>query len=342
VRLLRSVGSAAAAWARAPAEAKLVLGDDHRVGARRQVRALHDLAPLIGRDWDVLYFPWNSAAADRLALFNLERPAIVSCRGAQLNIAPHNPRRQADVARYFAALERAAVVHCVSADLGRIVVDRGIPGDKIRVIRPAVDPSFFCPASVTVKPEEGLRLVTTGSLIWRKGHESLLLVLRSLWDSGTRARLSIIGNGPERQRILYTISDLGLDDSVDLLGQLDETQVRDELQQADIFVLSSLSEGISNAALEAMSCGLPVVSTDVGGMAEAIQDGVEGRLVPPRYREAMASAIAQLSGDRELRLRMGAAARDRVVRQFGSDRYTAEWLELLRSAADRHRAGVSP
>lgn len=342
MRLLRSVGSAAAAWVRSPAEVKLVLGGVRRASTERQVRVLHDLAPLIGRDWDVLYFPWNSAAAAQLPLFELRKPVVVSCRGAQLNIAPHNPRRRAEVARYFAALERAAVVHCVSNDLERIVGKKGIPREKVRVIRPAVDPSFFSPGSVTVNPEEGLRLVTTGSIIWRKGHESLLLALRALLDGGRRAHLRVIGDGPERQRLLYTISDLGLGDSVDLLGRQDETQVRDELRQADIFVLSSLSEGISNAALEAMSCGLPVVSTDVGGMAEAIRDGVEGLLVPPRDPDAMAEAIAQLGGNRQLRLQMSAAAKDRVVTQFSLERHIAAWRELLDTVMQRHRVGAMP
>jgi len=340
MRPLRSAGSAAAAWVRSLAEAKLVLGGVRSDGAGRHVRALHDLAPLVGRDWDVLYFPWNSAAAALLPLFSVERPVIVSCRGAQLNIAPHNPRRRADVARYFAALERATVVHCVSDDLERNVVDQGIPRDKVRVIRPAVDLSFFCPGSVTVKPEQGLRLVTTGSLIWRKGHESLLLAMRAFLDAGGRARLRVIGDGRERQRVLYTVGDLGLGDSVDLLGRLDERQVRDELRQADIFVHSSLSEGISNAALEAMSCGLPVVSTDVGGMAEAIRDGVEGLLVPARNPEAMARAITRLGEDRQLRGQMGTAGRDRVVMQFSLDRHIAAWRELLGSVVDGNQAKV--
>ena len=342
VRLLRSVGSAAAAWVRSPAETKMALDGDQRAGARRQVRALHDLAPPIGRDWDVLYFPWNSAAAAHLPLFGIGKPVVVSCRGTQLNIAPHNPRRRADVARYFTALERATVVHCVSDDLERIVVGQGIPRGKVRVIRPAVDPSFFSPGRVTVNPEQGLRLVTTGSLIWRKGHVSLLLALRALLDTGRRTHLRVIGDGPEHQRLLYTIGDLGLSDSVDLLGRHDETQVRNELRQADIFVLSSLSEGISNAALEAMSCGLPVVSTDVGGMAEAIRDGVEGRLVPPRDPEATAEALAQLGGDRQLRLQMGAAARERVVSQFSLERHIAAWRELLDTVLQRHRVGAMP
>jgi glycosyltransferase involved in cell wall biosynthesis len=205
-----------------------------------------------------------------------------------------------------------------------------------------MDTEKFEPSDQTPNYAGPVRLITAGNLSWVKGQEFLLGALGLLRASEVDFRLRIIGDGPERQRLLYTIRDLGLGDAVVLLGQLDETQVRDELRQADIFVLSSLSEGISNAALEAMSCGLPVVSTDVGGMAEAIRDGVEGRLVPPRDQEAMAEALAQLGGNRQLRLQMGAAARDRVVSQFSLERHITAWRELLDTVMQRHRVGAMP
>jgi glycosyltransferase involved in cell wall biosynthesis len=303
---------------------------------------LHDLAPLIGRDWDVLYFPWNSAAAANLTLFELGKPVVVSCRGSQILVAPTNPRRSREVERYLRALDKATAVHCV-CDAVRISVEaKGIRPTKISVIPPGIDTEKFEPSDQIPNYAGPVRLITAGNLSWVKGQEFLLGALGLLRASEVDFRLRIIGDGPERQRLLYTIGDLGLSDSVDLLGPYEETQVRDELRQADIFVLSSLSEGISNAALEAMSCGLPVVSTDVGGMAEAIRDGVEGRLVPPRDPEATAEAIAQLGGDRQLRLQMGAAARERVVSQFSLERHIAAWRELLDTVLQRHRVGAMP
>ncbi|MGB5392513.1 MAG: glycosyltransferase, partial [Thermoanaerobaculia bacterium] len=76
--------------------------------------------------------------------------------------------------------------------------------------------------------------------------------------------------------------------------------------------------------------------------AEAIRDGVEGRLVPPRDPEATAEALAQLGGDRQLRLQMGAAARERVVSQFSLERHIAAWRELLDTVLQRHRVGAMP
>ncbi|MGB7492731.1 MAG: glycosyltransferase family 4 protein, partial [Thermoanaerobaculia bacterium] len=222
------------------------------------------------------------------------------------------------------------------------VEGKGIRSRKSWVNPPGIDTEEFAPSDHRDEQEGPVRLISVGNLSWVKGQEFLFGALRMLRASEDRFHLRVIGDGPERQRVLYTIRDLGLGDSVDLLGRLDEAQVKDELRRSDIFVLSSLSEGISNAALEAMSCGLPVVSTNVGGMAEAIRDGVEGRLVPPRDPEAMAEALAQLGRDRQLRLQMGAAARDKVVSQFSLERHIAAWRELLDEVLQRHRVGAMP
>jgi colanic acid/amylovoran biosynthesis glycosyltransferase len=158
--------------------------------------------------------------------------------------------------------------------------------------------------------------VTTGSLVWVKGYEYALQSIRHLVDQGIAVQFDLIGEGPERQRILYTIHDLGLEGRVHLHGRLSPEEVRDKLQQADAFLLSSLSEGISNAALEAMACGLPVVTTDCGGMREAIRTNVEGIIVPVRESKEMSQALATLWDDTELRTRMGQAARKRVLQEF--------------------------
>jgi glycosyltransferase involved in cell wall biosynthesis len=134
------------------------------------------------------------------------------------------------------------------------------------------------------------------------------------------------------------VDDLGLDDSVKLLGQLDPEHVRDRLHAADAFLLSSLSEGISNAALEAMACGLPIVTTDCGGMREAIDDGVEGFVVPVREPRAMAEALARLALDPDLRRRMGRAARRRVEREFDLEHQIDRWAELCRRTVSEWRA----
>lgn len=291
------------------------------------------------RRWDLIYFPWNSAAIAMLPLFDLGIPVAISCRGAQVNVAPHNPERRAIRAGLEETFCQAAFVHCGSQDILEKAREYGLDPDKAHIIRPAIDPAFFQPCDDGAGASgDPLRIITTGSLIWTKGHEFAVTAVGRLRDRGIAAQLEIIGDGPERARVLYTSHDLGLADSVALLGPPAPEQVRDRLRSANVFLLSSLSEDISNAALEAMACGLPVVTTDCGGMREAVDDGVEGLVVPVREPQAMADALARLALDPDLRLRMGRAARQRVERDFDLEQQLDRWAELCRRTVAEWRA----
>jgi colanic acid/amylovoran biosynthesis glycosyltransferase len=152
-------------------------------------------------------------------------------------------------------------------------------------------------------------------------------------DDGVLVSFEVIGEGTERSRVIFTAADLGLQDHVHLSGHLSPEQVRERLQQADVFLLSSLSEGISNAVLEAMACGLPVVTTDCGGMREAVTDGVEGFITPVRAPEIMAEKLTILAKDPEARIRMGNAGRERVIRNFQIGDQLNHWLDLIHQLA---------
>lgn len=294
------------------------------------------LLPFAGKRWDVIYFPWNSAAITYFPLFDFGCPAVISCRGAQVNIVPHNPNRRDIAAGLSNTFRRAAAVHCVSEAIRKEALHYGLNPEKARIIRPAIPVNSFVPALDQKKNRDGkFRVVTTGSLIWRKGYEYALMAIRRLLDSKVPVRFEIIGDGQEWQRILFTIQDLGLEKYVTLYGQLAEEAVRDRLQQADVFLLSSLSEGISNAVLEAMACGIPVVTTDCGGMREAVRDGVEGFVVPVRDAEAMARSMEKLHNNPDLAKRMGEAGRNRVLQEFDIRRQIREFMELFHSISLR-------
>lgn len=297
---------------------------------RNRLRTLNRLLPFAGIPCDVIYFPWNSGAVAYLPLFEQGPPVVVSCRGSQVNVAPHDPLRKIreGLPDTFA---RAAAVHCVSAAIQREAERYGLDPGKARVIHPGIDPGFFSPLGS--RREDGvLEIITVGSLVWVKGTTHALEAVRQLVAEGIRLRFSIVGDGPERQRVLYTIDDLGLGEHVRLLGRLPPIAVRDALREADIFVLPSLSEGFSNAAVEAMACELPVVMTNCGGVIEGVTDGVEGLVVPVRDPAALALAISKLARDPELRLRMGRAGRTRVLTQFTLARHVREFRELLEEA----------
>lgn len=340
VRLMRLVWMGTKGILRSPSDVRLIARYLRRSTGTsplnpEHLRVWYRLLPFAGQRWDVIYFPWNSAAIEHLPLFDLGCPVVVSCRGSQVNVAPHNPKRYSIREGLRSTFQRAAAVHCVSEATKCEAVKYGLDPTKAWVIRPAVDPDFFQPREKSLDKYE-FHVVTVGSVGWVKGHEYALVAIRHLVNQSVPVRFDIVGDGPERQRSLYTIHDLELQNHVRLLGRLSPEQVRDRLQQADVFLLSSLSEGISNAALEAMACGLPVVTTDCGGMREAVTDGVEGFVVPVRDPEAMAKALMRLWKDPELRREMGKAARKRVLKEFSLNQQISAFLSLFRSVLDKH------
>ncbi len=297
---------------------------------RHHLITWYRLLPFVGKHWDVIYFPWIPVE-DYVPLFN-NGFGVVSCRGAQINVAPHGPNRKDIIKSLQLIFQKAAAIHCVSEAIKAEARQYGLDPAKAWVIRPAIDADFFCPATPPKTKASTFRILTVGSLIWRKGYEHALLAVRRLLDQGVPVQFHIIGDGAERTRLLYTIADLELHQQVQLLGGLSPAEVRSQLQQADAFLLSSLSEGISNAVLEAMACGLPVVTTDCGGMREAVTDGVEGFVVPRANPEAMAAALSQLALDREKRRKMGERGRVRVLEHFTLAQQVQDFIKMYQIA----------
>ncbi len=309
----------------------------HRYFLSKAYFFLSKVLPLIPESPDIIHFPWNSQAIVYLPFFELFKAKIViSCRGSQIGIAPHNPERLGFSEGLRITFEKADAVHCVSNFTMQEAQKYGLDKKKAWVIRPAVDTNFFHPQPRNQMAKGNtVQIVTVGFLWWRKGYEYALSAIKKLVDKGYDIKFKIVSSktvGKESKfKMLYTIEDMRLDDFVYLYGKMSPDGVRKMLWESDIFLLSSLSEGISNAALEAMSCGLPVVSTDCGGMREAITDGVEGFIVPVRDPDAMAMALGKLVEDPQLRKQMGLAARERVIRYFTLENQVKEFILLYNS-----------
>jgi colanic acid/amylovoran biosynthesis glycosyltransferase len=240
------------------------------------------------------------------------------------------PGSESYVRRIKKMLPTCDVYHCVSDSIMQEAQLYGLNPKRAWIIKPAVDTSFFVPPQAS-SVNGHIRIVTVGALIWRKGYEYALLALKRLIESGSDATLTIVGDGPERDRILYTVSDLKLEERVTFTGSLPPEKVRDVLQDSHVFLLTSLSEGIANVVLEGMACGLPVVTSDAPGMREAVQDGEEGFVVPLRDAEAAASRLQDLIAHPELRRAMGSRARARAVKEFDLKDQGQKLLEMYRS-----------
>jgi colanic acid/amylovoran biosynthesis glycosyltransferase len=290
---------------------------------RRALRAAVIAMPLAG--FDILHLEYTGLAVAYLdALVLLDAKVVVSCRGTAERMTPiAEPARADELRAMFAEVDR---VHCVSQDLVRTCAAYGLDPAKTFVNNPAIDATRFQRTRPYPAGSGRCELISTGRLHWAKGIEWGILAVKELVEAGVDVRYTVIGAGPEEGRLRFLVHDLRLGDRVVLAGRKPAPDVRAALEAADIYVLPSVSEGISNAALEAMAMEMPVVSTAVGGMPEAITDGVDGLLVPSRSPREMAHAIVKVLSDRARRVSLGTAGRRRVIEQFSIERQTARFV----------------
>jgi glycosyltransferase involved in cell wall biosynthesis len=194
--------------------------------------------------------------------------------------------------------------------------------DKFQVIRLGVDPVLLTPQSrmttsgINLPSPRTLELVSVGRLVPAKGHRIFLEAVRILRDRGVSLRVTLIGGGPDLPALQNYLALHQLEDSVTLAGALSHPQTLAQLRRADMFALASFAEGIPVALMEAMSLGLPCVSTFIAGIPELIRSGVDGILVPPANPIALADALESLVSDPAYRRKLGQSGRQRVITQY--------------------------
>ena len=203
-----------------------------------------------------------------------------------------------------------------------------IHGIDIRSIRDLVGQRDATRAELGIQPEQVLA-VTVANFRGPKGYPDLLEAARLVIDRDPSARFVIVGQGPLESELRARHGQLGLGDRVAILGyRADAPRIT---AAADLFVLASHHEGLPVAVMEAFAAGVPVVATRVGGLAEAVADGISGRLVPARRPDLLAAAIGGLADDpaERVRLATGAAA---AADRFSAERSATEIEAVYRQA----------
>ena len=194
--------------------------------------------------------------------------------------------------------------HCITVD--------GIDPERVKTIYNGLDPSHWNLISTRRRDGHQIRITTVGNIRRVKGHDVLLRAAGKILREYPNVSFSIAGGVLERdyfKELQALAKELDIVDQVHFCGAV--SALREHLAESDIFVLPSRSEGFSNAIIEAMAASLPVVATNVGGNAEAIENGVSGYIVPSEDPDALAEAILRLVQDPERAASMG--ARGKVI-----------------------------
>lgn len=281
-----------------------------KLGARRNasaiakaalplVRAIHEREPIDVLDAE-FFFPDGPAAA--MIARELDLPFSIKARGADIAFWGSK-----DYARdqMLGAAERAGGLLAVSEELAGQMVSLGMKRDAITIHYTGLDRDRFRPLDHTglrkqlgrelgfVIPESAPLLATVGALIERKGQDFAIGALAKMQD----ARLILVGRGEDEAHLRSLALDLGVAERVYFAGSVDHDLLPIILSASDVMVLPTRSEGLANAWVEALACGTPVVTCDVGGASELIRSREAGRLVA-RDIDAITAGIRDVLANR--------------------------------------------
>jgi glycosyltransferase involved in cell wall biosynthesis len=253
----------------------------------------------------------------------LRRPVVITENSSEW---PRRTMRPGALRRARVAFRRAAVVCPVNERLREAIENYGVRG-RFRIVPNTVDTATFHPGRTEAR--EATRLVNVALHVEVKALDVLLKAFAQVSNSHPELRLELIGEGPLTPELRQLADELQLDERVHFAGKATPTAIAETLRDSDAFLISSLSENMPLAVIEALCCGLPVVGTDVGGIPEAVGD--DGALAPPGDPDALARAIEEVVD--------GSAAfdRDQIARRAAA-RYSFEavggaWDEIYRSLA---------
>lgn len=312
----------------------------HRLPSRSPAdpRSVLELAGLLRRTGAALLVThgYRPNIVGRLACWKAGIPTVAVSRGWTHETAK---------IRLFETLDRlflrfADKVVAVSGGQRDKILAAGVAAGSVSVIRNAIDLSGYpCPDGMPAErerlgvPADAPFFGTAGRLSPEKNHMDFIRAAAIVAGKLPAARFVVWGEGFLRPRLERAVSDLGLGGRFHLPGF--NRDARRAFHELDVFVLPSLTEGLSNVLLEAFACAKPAVATAVGGNPEVVEDGVSGILVPPGDPEALAGAMLRLAVEPRTRAAMGRAGAMSVRANFDFDgqtrRYVALYLGLVGS-----------
>jgi colanic acid/amylovoran biosynthesis glycosyltransferase len=273
---------------------------------------------------DLIHFHFGSLASMMHWIpLELNIPYTLSLRGSDIQV---KPLLSSDyVNQLEIVLKNASGLHTVARYLGDLAngyLDH-LPLHK--VIYTTV-PIREKPIEMGVNTNE-FRFITVGRLHWTKAYVNLLLAVKTLLNQGFPSSLAVIGDGSDREGLVYWIHALGLEPHVKLLGKLTPAEISVQMEMSNGFIQSSIAEGFSNATAEAMAMGLPVFATNVGGTNEIIIDGVNGFLLDPFEPQTWYEKL-QLVSDFELMKKISENAWLTANKYFSAKKHASDFIDF--------------
>ena len=265
---------------------------------------------------DIFHIQWAKTLVQYPEFIEkLTCPIVLSLRGTHINVSPISDEGfSLSYKKYF---PRINGFHAVSQAIAEEAEKYGADINKITVINPAVDEKLlnYKADKVNNLDSDILHIISVGRCHWIKGYTTVLDAMSILRKEKVDFNYTIVAGGTDQENILYQIHDLGLNECVSFINDdLSHDEVLKKISECDLFLLPSLEEGISNAVLEAMALGVPVISTDCGGMGEVIRNSENGFIVPIRDAASMAGTIRKfIDLDKTYKINIIKNARETII-----------------------------
>jgi colanic acid/amylovoran biosynthesis glycosyltransferase len=275
-------------------------------------------------DW--LHFGFGTMALGRENVADIIGAKMaVSFRGFDIGIYPlKHPNC------YKKLFQKVDKIHVISNDISELLQKQGLENTEIITkITPAIDSLFF--KNVAVRENSTINLLTVGRLHWKKGIEYTLEALSILDKQGINFHYTVIGDGPERERLVFAAHQLGLEKKVTFAGKLVPDAVKAQLEKASIYLQYSIQEGFCNAVLEAQAMGLLCIVSDAEGLAENVLNGQTGWVVPKRNPQLFAQKIKEvILLNKEQKTKISKNAVHRVKAAFNIEKQTQEFVDFYK------------
>lgn len=282
---------------------------------------------ILSQELDFLHFGFGTMAIGRENVAKaMGAKMAVSFRGFDIGIYPlRNP------GCYKLLFDKADKIHVISNDLEQLLYQNGLDRQRANVVKitPAIDSQFFTPVIEMKESENVMQFITLARLHWKKGLEYTLEALALLKQKGIHFHYTIIGDGPEKERLIFVAYQLGILEDVTFAGKKSHEEVKLQLEKATVYLQYSIQEGFCNAVLEAQTMGLLCVVSNAEGLGENVLHNETGWVVPKRKPEALAKKIEEIIALEEtekeaIRLK----AIERVRNQFNLEKQKQEFLEF--------------
>lgn len=306
--------------------------------------------------FDCALLTWLSPAAADHVLHLYKHRALSYCvlvHGKEVTALVHRRQQGCLDARdgmLLQTLSSAEKVFCASAFTRNEVLKLGVAAEDVVILHPAISIDLVRAGQQAPRPSgrgpaaRRPLLVGLGRLVERKGFDQAILAIRALLDRGVEVDYVILGDGPDRVRLQELVQKQGLSDHITMMGSITESQKREWLSQASLFVLPVRElanrdvEGYGIVFLEAAAFGVPAIAGSSGGAPEAVLHGKTGLVVDPNSVDEIASAIERVLADRAWHECMSDNAREHAARQTW-DKVAERFLSETRQLFEVEHAG---